>query len=77
MIQNILKYICFGLWQGVLVRAFIPAQNIHDQEARWGGKGLFSLHFHSAVHHQEKSGQELTQGRNLELTQRPWKGAAY
>jgi hypothetical protein len=24
----------------------------HDQEASWGGKGLFSLHFHIAVHHQ-------------------------
>ena len=36
-----------------------------DQEASWGGKGLFSLHFHIAVHHQRKSGQELMQGRNL------------
>jgi hypothetical protein len=24
----------------------------HDQDASWGGKGLFSLHFHTAVHHQ-------------------------
>jgi hypothetical protein len=24
----------------------------HDQEASWGEKGLFGLHFHSAVHHQ-------------------------
>jgi hypothetical protein len=32
----------------------------------WRGKDLFSLHFHIAVHHQKKSGQELTQGRNLE-----------
>ena len=38
----------------------------HDPEASWGGKGLFSLCFHIAVHHQRKSGQELTQGRNLE-----------
>ena len=38
----------------------------HDQEASWGGKGLFSLHFHIAVHHQRKSGLDLTQGRNLE-----------
>jgi hypothetical protein len=38
----------------------------HDKEASWGGKGLLSLYFHIAVHHQRKSGQELTQGRNLE-----------
>ena len=38
----------------------------HDQEASWGEKGLFSLHFHTAVHHQRTSGQELTQGSNLE-----------
>jgi hypothetical protein len=35
-------------------------------KASWGGKGLFGLHFHIAVHHQRKSGRELTQGRNLE-----------
>ena len=38
---------------------------------------LFSLPFHVAVHHQRKSGQELTQDRNLELMQRPWREAAY
>jgi hypothetical protein len=27
---------------------------------------LFTLYFHIVVHHQRKSGQELTQGRNLE-----------
>jgi hypothetical protein len=37
----------------------------HGQKASWGGKSLFSLHFHIAVHHQRKSGQELMQGRNL------------
>jgi hypothetical protein len=37
----------------------------HDQEARRGGKSLFSLHFHIAVHHQRNSGQELTQVRKL------------
>ena len=31
-----------------------------------GGKGLFGLHLHIAVHQQGKSGQELTQGMNLE-----------
>jgi len=39
-------------------------KNQHDQEAR--GQGLFSLHFHIPVHHQRKSGLELTQGRKLE-----------
>jgi hypothetical protein len=29
-------------------------------------KSLFRLHFHIVVHYQRKSGQELTQGRNLE-----------
>jgi hypothetical protein len=38
----------------------------HVQEARWGGKGLFSLHFHIAVHHQRMPELELTQGRDLE-----------
>ena len=32
----------------------------------WGRKGLFSLHFNIAVHHQTKSGQELTKSRNIE-----------
>jgi hypothetical protein len=31
-----------------------------------GPKGLFDLHFHIAVHHGRKSGQELKQGRKLE-----------
>jgi hypothetical protein len=42
-----------------------------------GGKGLFSLHFHTAVHHQRKSGLELKQGRKQELMKRPWKGIPY
>jgi hypothetical protein len=50
---------------GVLVRVSIPAQNIMTKKASWGGKGLFSLQFHTAVHHQRKSGLELTQGWNL------------
>jgi hypothetical protein len=49
----------------------------HDQEASWGEKVLFSLHFHIAVHHQRRSGLELTQGKKLELMQRPWWGASY
>jgi hypothetical protein len=32
----------------------------HNQEASWGGKGLFSLQFHIANHHQRKSGQGIT-----------------
>jgi len=31
----------------------------------WDGE-LYSSHFHIAVHSQRKSGQELTEGRNLE-----------
>jgi hypothetical protein len=49
----------------------------HDQEAIWGGKGLFSLHFHTAVHHQRKSGLELKQVRKQELMQRPWRDVLY
>ena len=45
---------------------FLFLHKHHDQEASWGGKGLFSLHFHTAVDHQRKSGLELTQGKNLE-----------
>ena len=45
----------------LLVRVSIPAKKHHDQEASWGGKGLFSLYFHIAVHHQKKSGLELKQ----------------
>jgi hypothetical protein len=38
-----------------------------SKKASWGGKGLFSLHFHTLPgHHQSKSGQELKQGRNPE-----------
>jgi hypothetical protein len=55
---NITYLVCLS--QGFYSRAK------HDQEASWGGKDLFSLYLHIAVHHQRKSGQELTQGRNLE-----------
>jgi hypothetical protein len=48
-------------------------------KATWGGKSLFSLHFHITVHHQRKSGQELKQGRNLEAgaDEEVMEGAAY
>jgi hypothetical protein len=62
--RNILLLVCLG--QGLY-----SGTKHHDKEASWGGKGLFSLHFHIAVHHQRKSEQELTKGRNLEA------GAAY
>jgi hypothetical protein len=32
---------------------FLFLHKHHDQEASWGGKGLFSLHFHITVHQQE------------------------
>jgi hypothetical protein len=38
------------------VLGFLFLHKPHDQEASWGGKDLFSLHFHIAVYHQRKSG---------------------
>jgi hypothetical protein len=60
----------------VLLTVSIPNKH-HDQEASWGGKGLFSLHFHIAVYHQRKSGLELRQARKQELMQRPWRDVLY
>jgi hypothetical protein len=40
-------------------------------------KGLFSLHFHTAVDYQRKSGLELKQVRKQELMQRPWRDVTY
>jgi hypothetical protein len=56
---------------------FLFLHKHHDQKANWGGKGLFSLHFHTAIHHQRKSGLELKQVRKQELMQRPWRGVLY
>jgi hypothetical protein len=56
---------------------FLFLHKHHDQEASWGGKGLFSLHVHVAVHHQRKSGLELKQVREQELMQRPWRDVTY
>jgi hypothetical protein len=39
-----------------LSQGFYSCTKHHDQEASWGGKGLFNLHFHIAVDHQRKSG---------------------
>jgi hypothetical protein len=50
---------------------FLFLNKHHDQEASWGGKDLFSLYFHTAVHHHSKSGLELKQVRKQELMQRP------
>jgi hypothetical protein len=49
----------------------------HDQEASQRGKGLFSLYFHIAVHHQKKSGLDLTQGKKQELMLSPWRDVPY
>jgi hypothetical protein len=60
----------------VLVRVSIPTQN-HDQKASCGGKGLFSLYFHIAVHHPRKSEQELKPVIRQELIQSPWRDITY
>jgi hypothetical protein len=60
----------------VLVR-FLFLHEHHDQEASWGGKGLFCLYFHTAVHHQRKSGLELKQVKKQELMQMPWRDVPY
>jgi hypothetical protein len=59
------------------VLGFLFLHKHHDQKASWGGKGLFSLHLHIAVHHQRKSGLELEQVRKQELMQRPWRDVLY
>ena len=46
-----------------LSQGFYSWTKHHDQGASCGGKGLFSLHFHIAVHHWKKSGLELKQVR--------------
>lgn len=38
----------------------------HYQKASWGGKCLLCLFFHTAIYHQRKSAQELTQGRKFQ-----------
>jgi hypothetical protein len=60
-----------------LSQGFYSCTKHHDQEASWGGKGLFSLHFHVAVHHQRKSGLVIKQVRKQELMQRPWRDVPY
>jgi hypothetical protein len=62
------RFLCVWGYLGVLVRVSIPAQTSWPRSS-WGGKGLLSLHFQIAVHHQRKSGLELKQGRKQELMQ--------
>jgi hypothetical protein len=50
----------------------------HDQGASWGGKGLFSSHFHTdCCLSPRKSGLELKQVRKQKLMQRPWRDVPY
>jgi hypothetical protein len=60
-----------------LSQGFYSYTKHHDQEASWGGKGLFRLYLHITVHHQRKSGLELKQVRKQELMQRPWRDVIY
>jgi hypothetical protein len=60
-----------------LSQGFYSWTKHHDQEASWGGKGLFGLHFHTAVHHQRKTVLELKHVRKQELMQRPWRDVPY
>jgi hypothetical protein len=46
-----------------LSQGFYSCTKHHEQDASWGGKGLFTLHFHIAVHHPRRSGLELKQVR--------------
>ena len=66
-----------SIWPvGVSESGFLCLHQHHDREASWGGKGLFRLHFHTAVHHQRKSGLELKPVRTWELMPRPWRDAS-
>ena len=60
-----------------LLSGFLLLHKHHDQEASWGRKGLLSLCFHTALHHQRKSGLELKQSKKQELIQRPWRDVTY
>jgi hypothetical protein len=60
------------------VRVTTAMKNTMTKTAQ-GGKGLFSLHFHIAVHHCRKSGRNSNRAGTLrkELMQKSWRGAAY
>jgi hypothetical protein len=77
-IKNVFSPVAFHLkLPCCLSQAFNSYTQHHDQEASWGGKGLLSLHFHIAVHHQRKSGLELKQVRKKEVMRRPWRDVPY
>ena len=63
----------------VLVRVSIVLMKHQDQKATWGGRDLLVLHFCITAHQQEKSGQKLRQGRDLEAgaVAGAMEGAAY
>jgi hypothetical protein len=63
----------------VLVRGSIAVMKHPDQEASWGVKGLFVLHFHVAIHCWRKSGKNSSRTRTWrqKLMQRSLRGAAY
>jgi hypothetical protein len=48
MNKNIIPFFKFV----IKMSGFLFLHKHHDQEVSWGGTGLFSLHFHTAVHHQ-------------------------
>ena len=51
---------------------FYSCTKYHDQEASWGGKGLFSLYFHILDRNSHRAGTWMQ-----ELIQRPWRGSAF
>jgi hypothetical protein len=60
------------MWYGCLSQGFYTCTKHHDQEASWGGKGLFSLHFPhccsspNVVRTGTHTGQELEAEANAE-----------
>ena len=66
-----------GWVDGCLSEDFYSCRKHHGQDANWGGKGLFILHFQIAVYDQRKSGLEPKQVRTEELIHRPWSDVSY
>lgn len=76
LVKNILKQKTrhkLGIKTGLNVskRAIEILSQIHCVETprpkgTWGGKGLYGLCFHIAVHYLRKSGKDLEKGRDLE-----------
>jgi hypothetical protein len=58
-------------------QGFYSCTKHHDQEASWGGKGLFSLHFPHCCSSPRRSGLELKQVRIQELMQKPWRDVSH